>query len=211
VVGGTCECPESDPGLDVTMNFMGRYDIEKADRQAAFHNLPGTLVATRSAGGTKREYVQGDGSILATRGSYWRRNPLYPNPRVTVGRRVFEERLLGKRRNNHMRTPREVVDLETGTRLFRIDGLNFNRHANAVIRVSESCSYTFPVEGEKRAYPVMRAVDNAGRVPLQFGGVAGLEAEEMTIAPNQSITPELLVMMATASPFLAFFFLRPGD
>jgi len=46
-------------------------------------------------------------------------------------------------------------------------------------------------------------------VALQFADPRGLEAWEIVIAPDQPITPELLVMMATASPFLAFFFLRP--
>ncbi|MGO8863097.1 MAG: hypothetical protein ACLQRH_20380 [Acidimicrobiales bacterium] len=136
---------------------------------------------------------------------------------------MFEERLLGKRRNNHMRTPREVVDLETGERLFRIDGLNFNGSANAVIQFSESRRYTFPVEGTKQrysrvskpekrlGYPVMSAVDDEGDVVLTFAEPHQLEAREIVIAPDQPITSELLVMMATASPFLAFFFVRPGD
>jgi len=108
-----------------------------------------------------------------------------------------------------MRSPRELVELETGKRLFRIDGLNFNGSASAVIHFSEPHWYSFPVEGTKRDYPVMSAVDNAGRVALQFADPRGLEAWEIVIAPDQPITPELLVMMATASPFLAFFFLRP--
>jgi hypothetical protein len=110
-----------------------------------------------------------------------------------------------------MRSPREVVDLNTGARLFRIEGLNFNGSADAVIRFSESHWYTFPVEGTTRTYPVMRAEDNEGRVALQYGGVKAFEAEEIVISPDQTVTTELLVMMATASPFLAFFFLRPGD
>ena len=201
---------------------MASNDNDIAYQRKSFQNLPGTHVHTRTFLGTKREYVQGDGTVLATRKTYWRKSPLYPNPRVTVDGRVFEERLLGKRRNNHMRSPREVVDLETGERLFRVDGLNFNGSAAAVIRFSESRWYSFPVvEGTKgrggfrkarwRTYPVMRAVDNGGRVALQYGGVTIQDAEEIVISPDQSITSELLVMMATASPFIAFFFLKPGQ
>ena len=128
-------------------------DSDESDRRRdAFANLPGTHVQVRSLGGTKREYVRGDGTVLAAPRTRWRKNPLYPNPQVTVDGRVFEERLLGKRRNNHMRSPREVVELETGNRLFRIDGLNFNGSVNAVIRFSESRGYTFPVEGTRQRY-----------------------------------------------------------
>lgn len=160
---------------------------------------------------------------MATRRTRWRKNPLYPNPQVTVNGRVFEERLLGKRRNNHMRSPREVVELQTGNRLFRIDGLNFNGSAKAIIRFSESRKYTFPVEGSWQRYgrvsksaggphyPTMSAVDGGGYVALRFAEPRLLEAGEIVIAPDQPVTLELLVMMATASPFLAFFFLKPGD
>ena len=169
------------------------------------------------------KYVRSDGTVLAARRTRWRKNPLYPNPQVTVGGRVFEERLLGKRRNNHMRSPREVVELETGERLFRIDGLNFNGSANAVIQCSESRRYTFPVEGTRQrysrvfkpqnrlGYPVMSALDDAGHLALSFAEPRYLEAGEIVVSPDEPITSELLVMMATASPFLAFFFLRPHD
>ena len=199
-------------------------DSDESDRRRdAFANLPGTHVQVRSLGGTKREYVRGDGTVLAARRTRWRKNPLYPNPQVTVDGRVFEERLLGKRRNNHMRSPREVVELETGNRLFRIDGLNFNGSVNAVIRFSESRGYAFPVEGTRQrysrvskpgkriGYPVMSAIDDSRHVALQFAEPRQLEAGEIVIAPDQPITSELLVMMATASPFLAYFFVRPGD
>jgi hypothetical protein len=203
---------------------MRSADSEESDRrQAAFANLPGTHVQVHSLGGTKREYVRSDGTVLAARRTRWRKNPLYPNPQVTVDGRVFEERLLGKQRNNHMRSPREVVELKTGHRLFRIDGLNFNGSANAVIRFSESRSYAFPVEGTRQrysrvskpgkriGYPVMAAIDDSRHVALQFAEPRQLEAGEIVIARDQPITSELLVMMATASPFLAFFFVRPGD
>ena len=199
-------------------------DSSESDRQrTAFTNLSGTHVHVRSLGGTKRHYLRDDGTVLAARHTRWGKNPLYPNPRVTVDGRVFEERLLGKRRNNHMRSPREVVELETGKRLFRIDGLNFNGGANAVIPFSESRRYAFPVEGSRQpyrqvsnpvrrlGYPVMSAVDDEGRVALNFAEPRDLEAGEIVIAPDQPITSELLVMMATASPFLAFFFMSPGD
>jgi hypothetical protein len=189
---------------------MGQDDKGVADQRTAFSNLPGTHVHNRRVGGTKHEYVRGDGTVLAARRTHWQRNPLYPNPRVTVSGRVFEERLLGKRRNNHMRSPREVIDLETGTRLFRIDGLNFRVEANTVIRFSESRWYSLPVEGTMRNYPVMTAVDNEGRVALQFADTTRhLEAGEIVMPPDQPITLELLVMMATASSFLVFFFLKP--
>ena len=193
------------------------------DHRIAFTNLPGVHVHVRSLGGSKREYVRSDGAVVATRRIRWRKNPLYPNPQVTVGGRVFEERLLGKRRNNHMRSPREVVELATGERLFRIDGLNFNGRAGAVIEFPQSRRYTFPVEGTGQpyawvsqpanpvSYPVMSALDDGGRVALHFAEPRHLEAGEIVIAPDQPITAELLVMMATASPFLAFFFQRPGE
>jgi hypothetical protein len=203
---------------------MQKGNSDEPDRQlTAFANLPGIHVQVRSLGGTKREYVQGDGRVLAARRTRWRKNPLYPNPQVTVNGRVFEERLLGKRRNNHMRSPRELVDLETGERLFRIDGIHFNGSASAAIHFSESRRYIFPVEGTKQrysraskagkrlSYPVMSAVDDAGDVALKFAEPRRLEAGEIVICPDQPITSELLVMMATASPFLAFFFLRPSD
>lgn len=197
----------------------GEADPQRSD----FTNLPGTHVHVRSLGGSKRQFVKTDGTVLAERRIRWRKSPLYPNPQVTVGGRVFEERLLGKRRNNHMRTPRELVELATGKQLFRIDGLNFNGSANAVIHFAPSRWYSFPVEGTKQpyrraaspekrlGYPVMTATDNAGQVALHFADPRQLEAKEIVIAPDQMITPELLVMMATASPFLAFYFVRPGE
>ena len=33
---------------------------------------------------------------------------------------------------------------------------------------------------------------------------------DIVISP-EDITPELMVMIATATPFFAFYFLRPGD
>jgi hypothetical protein len=222
---------ETPPGSDVADGgaFIGPrlmrpgqsedFDCQQTD----FAKLPGVHVELRTLGGTKREYVRGDGTVLAARRTEWRRNPLYPNPRVTVNRSVFEERLLGKRRNNHMRSPREVVDLATGKRLFRIDGLNFKGSASAVIHFSESRSYTFPVEGIEQpykrvskpetrlGYPVMSAMDDKGHVALRFAEPRPLEAGKIVISPDQPITSDLLVMMATASPFLAFFFMGPGD
>lgn len=213
----------ADEGEFIETGPVQQDDSSESDEHIAFTNLPGTHVQVRSVGGTKREYVRGDGMVLVVRRTRWRKNPLYPNPQVTVNGTVFEERLLGKRRNNHMRSPREVVDLATGERLFRIDGLNFDGHAEAVIEYSESRSYTFPVEGtrqpyrrvsepqKRQGYPVMSAVDQAGHVALMFAEPRRLEAGEIVISPDQPITSELLVMMATASPFLAFFFLGPGE
>ena len=136
------------------------------DHRIAFTNLPGVHVHVRSLGGSKREYVRSDGAVVATRRIRWRKNPLYPNPQVTVGGRVFEERLLGKRRNNHMRSPREVVELATGERLFRIDGLNFNGRAGAVIEFPQSRRYTFPVEGTGQPY-------TAGLTTRESGELSG--------------------------------------
>jgi len=116
---------------------------EMPESGGGFLDLPGTHVHARSAGGAKREYVRNDGTLLATSATHWRRNPLYPNPRVTVEGVEFEERLLGKRRNNHMRTPREVVNLDTRERVFRIDGMNFNGKANAVVRFPKNTGTRF--------------------------------------------------------------------
>ena len=212
----------ADDGKFIETGPVPQDDSSESDEHIAFTDLPGTHVQVRSVGGTKREYVRGDGMVLVARRTRWR-NPLYPNPQVTVNGTVFEERLLGKRRNNHLRSPREVVDLATGERLFRIDGLNFDGHAGAVIECSESRRYTFPVDGTRQpyrrvsepqkrlGYPVMSAMDQAGHVALTFAEPRRLEAGEIVISPDQPITTELLVMMATASPFLAFFFLRPGE
>jgi hypothetical protein len=184
------------------------------ESEGDFFDLPGTHILVRSAGGTKREYVGNDGTLLATSHTHWRRNPLYPNPRITVEGVQFEERLLGKRRNNHMRTPREVVNLRTQERVFRIDGMNFNGKANAVIRCSEEHWYSFPVEGTRKENPVMTAVDETGKqVALWWSesdprriGIAAI-----VISPGQAIATELMVMIAAATPFFAFYFLKPGD
>ncbi len=182
--------------------------------ESGYVDLPGTHIHVRSAGGTKREYVGNDGTRLATSQTHWRRNPLYPNPRITVEGVEFEERLLGKRRNNHMRTPREVVNLATHRRIFRIDGMNFNGKANAVVRSSEEHWYSFPVEGTRKERPVMTAVDENGEQvalwwsdsdPRRIGSVG------IVILPGQAIAAELMVMIATATPFFAFYFLKPGD
>jgi hypothetical protein len=60
-------------------------------------------------------------------------------------------------------------------------------------------------------YSVMSAIDDTGNVALRFAEPRQLEAGRFVISPDQPITSELLVMMATASPFLAFFFTRLGD
>ena len=145
------------------MRALSNQTPEMPESDGGFVDLPGTHINVRSAGGTKREYVRNDGTVLATSHTHWRRNPLYPNPRVTVEGVVFEERLLGKRRNNHMRTPREVVNLDTKKRVFLIDGMNFNGKANAVIRLSEERWYSFPMEGTRKENPVMTAVDETGK------------------------------------------------
>ena len=178
-----------------------------------FVDLPGTHINVRSAGGTKREYVRNDGTVLATSYTHWSRNPLYPNPRVTVEGMIFEERLLGKRRNNHMRTPREVVNIDTQERVLRIDGKNFNGKANAVIRLSEERWYSFPVEGTRKENPVMTAVDETGKqVALWWSSSdpTRIGIAEIVIPPNE-ITTALMVMLVTATPFFAFYFLKPGD
>jgi hypothetical protein len=178
-----------------------------------FVDLPGTHINVRSAGGTKREYVRNDGTVLATSHTHWRRNPLYPNPRVTVEGVAFEERLLGKRRNNHMRTPREVVNLDTKERVFRIDGMNFNGKANAVIRLSEERWFSFPVVGTRKENPVMTAVDETGKQVALWWSTSGqmrIGIAEIVIPP-EDMTTGLMVMIATATPFFAFYFLKPGD
>jgi hypothetical protein len=183
------------------------------ESDGGFVDLPGTHINVRSAGGTKREYVRNDGTVLATSHTHWRRNPLYPNPRVTVEGVVFEERLLGKRRNNHMRTPREVVNLDTKERVFRIDGMNFNGKANAVIRLSEERWYSFPMEGTRKENPVMTAVDETGKqVALWWSSSdpTRIGIAEIVIPPEE-VTTALVVMISTATPFFAFYFLRPGD
>jgi hypothetical protein len=48
-------------------------------------------------------------------------------------------------------------------------------------------------------------------VALRFAEPRQLEAGRFVISPDQPITSELFVMMATASPFPAFFFMRLGD
>jgi hypothetical protein len=183
------------------------------ESDGGFVDLPGTHINVRSAGGTKREYVRNDGTVLATSHMHWRRNPLYPNPRVTVEGMVFEERLLGKRRNNHMRTPREVVNIDTQERVFRIDGMNFNGKANAAIRLSEERWYSFPLEGTRKENPVMTAVDETGKqVALWWSSSdpTRIGIAEIVISP-EDITTALMVMIATATPFFAFYFLKPGD
>jgi hypothetical protein len=57
----------------------------------------------------------------------------------------------------------------------------------------------------------MSAIDDTGNVALRFAEPRQLEAGRFVISPDQPITSELLVMMATASPFPAFFFMRLGD
>jgi len=176
---------------------------------------PRMPIQTRRQGGTKVDYVDGDGTVIATSKTYWRRNPLYPNPRVTIGRAVFEERLLGKRRNNHMRTPREVVNLETGERIFRIDGLNFDGEARMVFEFGDSRRIHFPVQGTK-SDPRMTAVDEADSVLIRWRKIPHhhrIKAgdTEILISSEDRPSVDLLLVMATATPFLSFFFLRPGD
>jgi hypothetical protein len=186
---------------------------EMPEFDGAFVDLPGIHINVRSVGGTKREYVRNDGTVLATTSTRWRRNLLYPNPRITVEGVAFEERLLGKRRNNHMRTPREVVNLDTQERVLRIDGMNFNGKANAVIRLSEARWYSFPVEGTREKSPSMTAVDQTGKQVALWrssSDPARIGIAEIAIPP-EDITTELIVMIATATPFFAFYFLKPGD
>jgi hypothetical protein len=186
---------------------------EVPEPDSGFVDLPGTHINVRSAGGTKREFVRNDGTVLAASHTHWRRNPLYPNPRVTVEGVVFEERLLGNRRNNHMRTPREVVNLGTQERVFRIDGMNFNGRARAVIRLSEERCYSCPVEGTRKENPVMTAVDETGRQAALWWSSSGhwrIGIAEIVIPPEE-ITTELMVIIATATPFFGFYFLKPGD
>ncbi len=126
----------------------------------------------------------------------------------------FEERLLGKRRNNHMRTPREVVNLDTQERVFRIDGMNFNGKANAVIRFSEEHWYSFPVRGTRREDPVMTAVDETGKELALWWSESDprrIGIAEIVLPPGRAIGTELMVMIVTATPFFAIYFLKPGD
>jgi hypothetical protein len=113
-----------------------------------------------------------------------------------------------------MRTPRELVNLDTQERIFRIEGMNFNGNGDAVIRCSEEHWYSFPVEGTRKENPVMTAVDETGKqVALWWSesdprriGIAAI-----VIPPGQAIATDLMVMIAAATPFFAFYFLKPGD
>ena len=76
------------PGLDLAdyRRFIETGRMQQAKngesdlQRTAFKNRSGIHVHVRSLGGTKCEYVQSDGTVLAERRIRWQKNPLYPNP-----------------------------------------------------------------------------------------------------------------------------------
>jgi len=69
------------------------------------------------------------------------------------------------------------------------------------------------VRGTRREDPVMRAVNEPGKELALWWSESDarrMGIAEIVLPPGQAIGTELMVMIVTATPFFAIYFLKPG-
>jgi hypothetical protein len=165
----------------------------------AFPDLPGTHVYVPWAAAFRI-----DNPLIRTDGG-----------ELCVDGRTYEMRRKGKRTTSIRLVPRELVDALTREQVLRIEGINFRRRAHGVVE-TRSHRYTFPVQGKRRRFALMTAVDESGRQVAHFRrtkvpGRWGTYRFEVVIAPDQQVTPELACMIKVASYFVWMYFESGGS
>jgi hypothetical protein len=182
----------------------------------AFPGLPGTHAEWRRTEGDRRslDLVERDGDILASDRRRW------ITRRITVGEHVFAERREGRRFSFTSRF-REVIDLETGAPIFRIEGHHSYRKANMIVHLPDGRRYSFPVQGEYFSVAVMTAVDETGTAVAQFRRVSvpsprlgkwntHPKDEVVLLGGDQLVTRELICVIAVARLELFRYVTKPG-
>jgi hypothetical protein len=93
--------------------------------------------------------------------------------------------------------------------MLRIEGVNYDRKANGVVE-TQIHRYTFPVQGKRRRFALMAAVDDSGRSVVLFRRAKWpgqrFVSCEVVVTPGQPVTPELACVIGVASPFLRLYF-----
>ena len=181
----------------------------------AFPDLPGTHAEWRRTEGDRWSFdlVGRDGVTLARD-----RHRGYTR-HITVGEHVFAERHEGRRLVTSRL--REVVDLETGAPIFRIEGRHSYHRAKLIIHLPDGRTYSFPVQGEYFNVAVMTAVDETGTAVAQFRRVlipsprlgkwnAHPKDEVVLFRGDELVTHELICVIAVARLELYGYVHKPG-
>ena len=180
-----------------------------------FPDLPGTHAEWRRTTGDRwsLDLVTRDGDVLASD-----RHRGYSR-RITVGERVFVERHEGRRLFTSRL--REVVDLETGASIFRIEGCHSYHQAKMVIHLPDERRYSFPVEGGTVNSAVMTAADETETAVAQMRRVmipsprlgkwhSHPKHEVVVVGGDELLTRELLCVIAVARLELPHYVTAPS-
>jgi len=91
-------------------------------------------------------------------------------------------------------------------------GVHFKRDAGTTVHLTDTRSFTFPVDGTRSSRAVMRAVDESGQDVLWFrkarfpGKFLAGPLYEIVVAPQYEVTTNLLCVAVLASDLLRDFF-----
>ena len=110
--------------------------------------------------------------------------------------------------------PGEVVTKASGERILQRTGESGKLHPSerhqgrqpfTAIYLPDGRWFRFPVRGTRRGDAVMTAVDQSETEVMRFR-LVGARGVDIVVAPGRSITPEVICVIAVASPLIWYYF-----
>jgi hypothetical protein len=198
------------PPRPTTKEEKEQQAIAAREAYESFPDLPGTHAEWRRTEGDRwsLDLVERNGDILARD-----RHRGYTR-KITVGEHAFAERHQGRRLFTSRL--REVIDLETGAPIFRIEGSHSYHSAKMSVHFPDGREYSFPVQGA-----VMTALDETGSAVAKFRIVyvpsprlgkwnSHPKDEVVLLVGDELVTRELMCVIAVARLQLHLYISKPG-
>jgi DivIVA domain-containing protein len=176
--------------------FKQRYRAECDAEWDRFADLPGTRLYVTTA-----HVVDSDDTVLMTTS----RGRL---TEITSGR-VFRAVAPTSPWSPRFRGVYQIVDDRTGELIISRSGLHSRGRASGTVSRDQQPWLWFPVHGTGCQNAVMRAIDASGTAILSFRWLGSKEVE-IVVPPDQTVTTEILCIIAIAGLWLRLFFTGNG-